>query len=108
MPAAMKRMADSPLAPHRPTNLDTIGNVLLRGGYMANPKGTASILSELRQELAIQVDRRKHLDAALSVLGKLRDRSSSVKSGHTISAAGRRKISLAQKARWAKVRAAKK
>jgi hypothetical protein len=28
--------------------------------------------------------------------------------GHTMSAAGRRKISLAQKARWAKVRAGKK
>jgi hypothetical protein len=108
VPAAMKRTADPPLAPIAQRTFDTIGDVLLRGGYMANPKGPASILSELRQELAIQVDRRKHLDAALSVLGKLRDRSYSVKSGHTISAAGRRKISLAQKARWAKVRAAKK
>ena len=41
----------------------------------------------------------RHVDAALSVLGKLGGGGS-----HTMSAAARRKISLAQKARWAKMK----
>jgi hypothetical protein len=44
----------------------------------------------------------KHIDAASSVLGKLNGGSSYTKPRHTLSAAGRRKISLAQKARRAK------
>ena len=71
---------------------------------MANLMGLASIVSELRAERTNLVDRLRHVDAALSVLGKLKGGSSHTKSGHTMSAAARRKISLAQKARWAKAK----
>jgi hypothetical protein len=64
--------------------------------------GLVSIVSELRVERANLVTQLKHIDAALSVLGKLKGGSSYTKPRHTLSAAGRRKISLAQKARWAK------
>jgi|SRR5580693_7095490 hypothetical protein len=64
--------------------------------------GLVSIVSELRVERANLVTQLKHVDAALSVLGKLNGGSSYTKPRHTLSAAGRRKISLAQKARWAK------
>jgi len=61
-----------------------------------------SIVSELRVERTNLVTQLKHIDAALTVLGKLNGGSSYTKPRHTLSAAGRRKISLAQKARWAK------
>jgi hypothetical protein len=64
--------------------------------------GLVSIVSELRTERTNLVTQLKHIDAALSVLGKLNGGSSYTKPRHTLSAAGRRKISLAQKARWAK------
>jgi hypothetical protein len=64
--------------------------------------GLVSIVSELRVERTNLVTQLKHIDAALSVLGKLNGGSSYTKPRHTLSAAGRRKISLAQKARWAK------
>jgi hypothetical protein len=64
--------------------------------------GLVSIVSELRAERTNLVTQLKHIDAALSVLGKLNGGSSYTKPRHTLSAAGRRKISLAQKARWAK------
>lgn len=64
--------------------------------------GLVSIVSELRTERANLVNQLKHIDAALSVLGKLNGGSSYTKPRHTLSGAGRRKISLAQKARWAK------
>jgi hypothetical protein len=64
--------------------------------------GLVSIVSELRSERTNLVTQVKHIDAALSVLGKLKGGSSYTKPRHTLSAAGRRKISLAQKARWAK------
>jgi hypothetical protein len=63
---------------------------------MCNPR-KVSELSVLRTNLANQL---KHVDAALSVLGG----SSYAKPGRTMSAAARRKISLAQKARWAKAK----
>jgi hypothetical protein len=66
---------------------------------MSNLAGLAAVVSELRKERANQVNELKHLDAALVVLGKL-----SGGSNHTMSAAARRKISLAQKARWAKAK----
>src|ERR1039457_2012313 len=69
------------------------------GVTMSNLVGLAAVVSELRKERANQVNELKHLDAALVVLGKLSGRSN-----HTMSAAGRRKISLAQKARWAKAK----
>jgi hypothetical protein len=74
------------------------------GVTMSNLAGLAAIVSELRKERANQANELKHLDAALAVLGKLGGGSSSTKSGHAMSAAGRRRISLAQKARWARAR----
>ena len=65
---------------------------------MANLSGLASFVSELRVERTNLVDRLRHVDAALSVLGKLNVGVS----GHTVSASARRRMSLAQKARWAK------
>jgi hypothetical protein len=69
---------------------------------MGNLKGLVSIVSELRAERTNLVTRLKHIDAALSVLGKLNGGRFYTKPRHTLSAAVRRKISLAQKARWAK------
>jgi hypothetical protein len=71
---------------------------------MANLKGLASIVSELRAVRANLVNELRHVDAALSVLSKLHGGSSYTKTRRTMSAAARRKISLAQKARWAKTR----
>ena len=68
---------------------------------MANLKGLVSIVSELRAERTNLVNQLRHVDAALAVLGKLNGGSSYTKPGHTMSASARRKISLAQKARWA-------
>jgi hypothetical protein len=64
--------------------------------------GLVSIVSELRTERTNLVTQLKHIDAALSVLGKLNGGSSYTKPRHTLSAAARKKISRAQKARWAK------
>jgi nicotinamide mononucleotide (NMN) deamidase PncC len=72
---------------------------------MSNLAELGAVVSELRKERANQANELKHLDAALAVLGKLGGGSSSTKSGHAMSAAGRRRISLAQKARWARARA---
>jgi hypothetical protein len=69
---------------------------------MGTIKGLASVVSELRVERTNLVNQLKHVDAALSVLGKLNGGSSYTKPRHTLSAAARKKISLAQKARWAK------
>jgi hypothetical protein len=71
---------------------------------MANLAGLASFVSELRVERTNLVNELRHLDAALSVLGKLKGGSSYTKPGRTMSAAARRKISMAQKARWAKAK----
>ena len=71
---------------------------------MAKLTGLASFVSELRAERTNLVDRLRHVDAALSVLGKLGGGGSYPKPRHTMSAAARRKISLAQKARWAKAK----
>jgi hypothetical protein len=68
---------------------------------MANLKGLASIVSELRAERTSLVTQIRHVDAALSVLGKLNG-GSYTKPRRTMSASARRRISLAQKARWAK------
>jgi hypothetical protein len=69
---------------------------------MANLKGLASIVSELRVERTNLVDRLRHVDAALSVLGKLGGGSSYTTGRHIVSASARKRMSLAQKARWAK------
>jgi hypothetical protein len=60
--------------------------------------------AQVRKELA-------KLDKAIAVLRELsgtNSASSPNAKGHTMSAAARRKIAKAQKARWAKVRAAQK
>jgi hypothetical protein len=74
---------------------------------MANLKGLASFVSELRVERTNLVDRLRHVDAALSVLGKLNGGRSYTKPRRTLSASARKRISLAQKARWAKAKAPK-
>ena len=69
---------------------------------MANLSGLASFVSELKAERTNLVDRLRHVDAALSVLGKLNRGISHTKPGHTVSASARKRMSIAQKARWAK------
>jgi hypothetical protein len=69
---------------------------------MANLKGLAAIVSELRAERTNLVNRLRHVDAALSVLGKLNGGSSYTKPRRTLSASARKRMSLAQKTRWAK------
>jgi len=71
---------------------------------MANLKGLASIVSELREERTNLVNQLRHVEAALSVLGKLNGGSSYKKPRRTLSASARKRISLAQKARWAKAK----
>ena len=76
---------------------------------MAKLKGLSSIVSELRAERTNLVNELKHVEAALSVLGKVNAGSPQTKVKHPtriISAASRRKMARAQKARWAKVRKA--
>ena len=62
--------------------------------------GMEAIVSQLRAQKANFVNQIRHVDAALAVLGT----HFSQKSHRTVSAAGRRKIAAAQRARWAKVR----
>jgi hypothetical protein len=71
---------------------------------MANLKGLKSFVSELRFERTILLDRLRHVDAALSVLGKFGGGSSYTKPRHTLSASVRKRMSIAQKARWAKAK----
>jgi nucleoid-associated protein YgaU len=70
---------------------------------VANLNGLATIVSELRSERTHLVNQLRHVDAALSVLGKVDGGRSFAKPQRTLSAAaGRKRISIAQKARWAK------
>jgi hypothetical protein len=69
---------------------------------MANPNGLAAIVSALRVERTNLASQLKRVDAALLVLGKSHDRNSYTKPRRTLSASARKRISLAQKARWAK------
>jgi hypothetical protein len=69
---------------------------------MAKLKGLPSIASELRAARTNLITQLKHVDAAMSVLGKLDGGSSFTKPRRNLSATARRKMSLAQKARWAK------
>jgi hypothetical protein len=62
----------------------------------------------VRVERTNLVNQLTHLDATLSVLGKLNGGSSYTKPRRSLSAAARKKISLAQKARWAKTKAQQK
>ena len=69
---------------------------------MANLTGLAGFVSELRAVRTNLVSELRHVDAALSVLGKFGGGSSRTKPRHTVSASARKRMSLAQKARWAK------
>jgi len=69
---------------------------------MVKLKGLASLVSELRAERTNLVNQLKHVDAALSVLGNLNGGISYTKPRRTRSALARKRMSLAQKARWAK------
>ena len=66
---------------------------------MANLMGLAGFVSELRAVRTNLVNELRHVDAALSVLGKMGGGYS-----HTMSASARKRMSLAQRARWAKTR----
>jgi 16S rRNA G1207 methylase RsmC len=71
-----------------------------------------SVVSELQKERARLEDELRRVSAALTAFGKvyMRGGKAAVASSkkRTISAAGRKRIAAAQRARWAKVRAAKK
>ncbi len=69
---------------------------------MANLTGLASIVSELRAERVNLLNQLRHVDAALSVLGKLNGGRFATKPRRTLSASARKRMSAAQKARWAK------
>ncbi len=75
---------------------------------MANLKGLTGFVSELKAVRTNLVNELRHVDAALSVLGKLVGGRSYTKPERTMSAAARKRISLAQKARWAKQKQAPK
>jgi hypothetical protein len=65
-------------------------------------KHMLAVVQQLRREREQLQKQLQRLDEALAALG-----SSSNGASRTMSAAGRRRISLAQKARWAKARTAK-
>jgi hypothetical protein len=68
-----------------------------------NLKGMASIVSQLRAQRADFVDQITHVDAALALLRKLN--GTHVQGPvRTMSAAGRKRIAAAQRARWARAR----
>lgn len=78
---------------------------------MANLTGLDKIVGELRSERTNLTNQLRHVDAALSVLGKLHGKldvsgtnGRSSRKGTRLSAAARKRISIAQKARWAKIK----
>jgi hypothetical protein len=72
---------------------------------MSSLRGLLSIVLELKKERANLVNELRHVDAAISVLGKLNGGKTGVKQTRTISASGRKRIAAAQRARWAKLKA---
>jgi hypothetical protein len=71
------------------------------GKFMSKFQGIISIASELRVERTSLINQLKHVDAALSVLGKLNGGSSFTEPRRTLSAVVQGKMSRAQKARRA-------
>jgi hypothetical protein len=72
-----------------------------------------SVVKQLQQERARLENELHRVTAALTTFGKVflrgsKRRPAAIRRKRTISAAGRRRIAAAQRARWAKVRAAKK
>jgi hypothetical protein len=72
---------------------------------MPNLKGLVSVVAQLRDERTNLVNSLRHVDAALSVLGRLNGGTNHSAPRRTISASGRRRIAAAQRARWAKLKA---
>ncbi|MFZ0291356.1 MAG: hypothetical protein WBW98_18190 [Candidatus Sulfotelmatobacter sp.] len=75
---------------------------------MTHLDGLVRIVQQLRIERTNLANQLRHVDAALSVLGKLDGGSSYTKPRRTLSASARKRIGLAQRARWAKLKAGKK
>jgi hypothetical protein len=69
---------------------------------MTKLAGLVSIISELKAGKTNLENELRQVDAALSVLERLDGVSASAAPRRTMSAASRRRISIAQKARWAK------
>jgi hypothetical protein len=67
-----------------------------------------SVVSQLQKERTRLEDELHRVTAALTAFGKAYMRGSKRSRNRTISAAGRKRIAAAQRARWAKIRAAKK
>jgi hypothetical protein len=72
-----------------------------------------SVVSQLQKERSRLANELHRVTAALTAFGKVyvsggKSRPAASRKKHTISAAGRKRIAAAQKARWAKVRAGKK
>ena len=65
-------------------------------------RNLSAVVQELKKERERAHTEVQRIDVALAALGSL---SSSGSSRHTMSAAARKRISLAQKARWAKQKA---
>ena len=74
------------------------------GVRMEKLKGLAGFVSKLRAAKTNLVSELRHVDAALSVLGKFGGGRNSTAPKHTVSALARKRMSLAQKARWAKAK----
>src|SRR6266496_4662872 len=76
---------------------------------MAKPiSGLQPVVSQLRKERTNLVNQLRHVDAALSVLGKLNGGRFYTQPRHRkMSAAARARISASQKARWARTRGQK-
>ena len=71
---------------------------------MANLMGLAGFVSKLRAVRTNLANQLKYVDAALSVLGKLGGGRNSTTPQRGVSALARKRMSLAQKARWAKAK----
>lgn len=74
---------------------------------------TQSVVSLLQKERRRLEDELHRVTAALTAFGKVymhgsKPKATATRKKGTISAAGRKRIAAAQKARWAKVRASKK
>ena len=71
---------------------------------MAKLTGLAGFVSELKTTRTNLVQDLRHVDAALAVLGKLNSGSAHTNAKRSISASARKRMSLGQKARWAKAK----
>src|ERR1700722_7542866 len=76
---------------------------------MSNLEGLVSVVSQLREQRTNLANDLRHVDAALSALGRLNggktQTQTQVQPTRTISASGRKRIAAAQRARWAKLKA---